>query len=122
MPAARSGGGRQVDDCEGVDVSTKPRETVTVTFEEVSKLARLARLKVDDTELEALRAQLVRVVGFVEQLREVDVEGVAPMTHALPLELPRRADEATDDVAGRKALMGSAGYEDGLVRLPRVVE
>lgn len=93
-----------------------------MTLEEASKLARLARLKVEGEELERLRTQLGRIVGFVEQLREVDVEGVEPMTHAIPLTLPRRADEASDDVVGRRALEGSAGYEEGLVRLPRVVE
>lgn len=93
-----------------------------LTLEEASKLARLARLRLGDDELEGLRAQLGRVVGFVEQLREVDVDGVEPMTHAVPLPLARRADEADGDVVGRRALEGSAGYEDGLVRLPRIVE
>lgn len=93
-----------------------------LTLEEASKLARLARLRLADDELEGLRTQLARIVGFVEQLAEVDVEGVEPMTHAVPLALRRRPDEPTPDVAGRRALEGSAGYEGGLVRLPRIVE
>lgn len=103
-------------------MSSGPGASVELTLEQASKLARLARLKLDDEELESLREQLVRVVGFVEQLSEVDTEGTEPLTHAVPMTLPRRPDEARDDVIGRAALEGSAGYEDGLVRLPRIVE
>lgn len=93
-----------------------------LSLDEARKLARLSRLALGDDELEALREQLGRIVGFVEQLSEVDTDGVEPMTHAVPMALPRREDTASDDVAGRSALQGSAGYEDGLVRLPRIVE
>ncbi len=101
---------------------SEKHSTSALSRADLEKLARLARLKIDDGQLEALRLQLGRIVGFVEQLAEVDVEGVEPMTHAVPMTLPRRADEADPDVAGRRALTGSAGYQDGLVRLPRIVE
>jgi aspartyl-tRNA(Asn)/glutamyl-tRNA(Gln) amidotransferase subunit C len=89
--------------------------------DDIEHLARLARLRTSDAERAALAAQLERIVGYVELLSEVDVEGVEPMTHAVPLDARRRTDEATD-VAGRRALEGSAGYSDGLVRVPRIVE
>lgn len=90
--------------------------------DEIETLARLSRLSLSDDERKALGEQLVRIVGYVEQLQEVDVDGVEPMSHAIPMTQRMRADEATDDVAGRRALRGSAGYSDGRVRVPRVVE
>lgn len=89
--------------------------------DEVRKVARLARLHLEDEELSALGAQLNDIVGYVEQLREVDTDGVEPLFHAVPLELRRRDDEAKEGV-GRRGLEGSAGYEDGLVRVPKIVE
>ncbi|MFZ9889917.1 MAG: Asp-tRNA(Asn)/Glu-tRNA(Gln) amidotransferase subunit GatC, partial [Myxococcota bacterium] len=65
---------------------------------------------------------LERMVGFVEQLREIDVEGVDPMTHATAEAVTLRSDVASMECLGRSALTASAGYGDGLVRVPRVVE
>jgi aspartyl-tRNA(Asn)/glutamyl-tRNA(Gln) amidotransferase subunit C len=95
--------------------------SVAFSKEDIEHLGRLARLRTTDEEREALAAQLQRIVGYVEQLSEVDVAGVEPMTHAVPMQ-QRRREDATQKVVGRRALEGSAGYEDGLVRLPRIVE
>lgn len=103
-------------------MSERGDQAFELSIEEASKLARLARLRLTDEQLQGLRGQLGRIVGFVEQLAEVDVDGVAPMTHAVPVTPRRRPDEPADEVAGRRALEGSAGYEDGLVRVPRIVE
>lgn len=92
-----------------------------LSLEEVRKIARLARLRLPDEQLRALGEQLNEIVGYVEQLREVDVEGVEPLFHAVPLELRRRPDEAREGV-GRRGLEGSAGYEEGLVKVPKIVE
>ncbi len=89
--------------------------------EEVRKLASLARLSLRDEEVAALQKQLGDIVGYVDQLKEVDIDGVEPMTHAVPAVLPRREDTPID-VLGRKAVEGSAGYEDGLVKVPKIVE
>lgn len=89
---------------------------------DVEKLARLSRLSLPEGELDGMLDQLNRIVGYVEQLSEVDVDGVEPMVHAVPTTLRHRADTAREDVVGRDALTGSAGYEDGLVKVPKIVE
>ncbi len=89
--------------------------------EDIRKLASLSRLALRDDEVAALQQQLGDIVGYVDQLKEVDIEGVEPMTHAVPAVLPRREDVAID-VLGRATVEGSAGYEDGLVKVPKIVE
>ena len=90
--------------------------------EEIDALARLSRLSLDDEERRTLAAELERVVGFVQQLQEVDVDGVEPMTHAIALSQRRRDDHILENVAGRRALAGSAGDGEAGVRVPRVVK
>lgn len=89
--------------------------------DDVVKAARLARIQLADSEVERLAADLERVVGYVEQLMAVDVAGVEPMVQPTTLPCPRRSDEPAS-VIGRGALVGSAGFDDGLVRVPRVVD
>lgn len=93
-----------------------------LSTDEIKKLARLSRLALDEGATEALREDLSRIVGYVQLLDEVDVEGVTPMTHAVPMGQRRRPDLAADEVVGRRGVERSAGYDDGLVRLPRIVE
>lgn len=93
-----------------------------LALDDAKRLARLSRLALSDGELEALREHLERMVGFVEQLQEIDVTGVEPMTHATSSAAVLREDRVSEECLGRAALRGSAGYEDGLVRVPRVVE
>ena len=92
-----------------------------ITRDDVVHAARLSRLRLSNEEVDAIAGDLMRVVGYVEQLMAVDVTGVEPMTHPLAVTSTRRADEARP-VLGRAALVGSAGYDDGLVRVPKVVE
>jgi aspartyl-tRNA(Asn)/glutamyl-tRNA(Gln) amidotransferase subunit C len=95
---------------------------VALSDNDVKKVARLSRLALDDAELAKLKGQLNAIVGYVEALQEVDVEGVEPLSHAIHMEQPRRSDEPLLDVVGRRGLAGSAGYEDGLVKVPKIVE
>jgi aspartyl-tRNA(Asn)/glutamyl-tRNA(Gln) amidotransferase subunit C len=88
--------------------------------DDVRKVARLARVKLDDDELAIITRDLTRVVGYVDALFAVDVGASEPMTHAVPLTAPQRADEPAA-VLGAAALTGSAGLEENLVRVPRVV-
>jgi len=67
----------------------------TVTAKDVKKIARLSRLHVDDDRLQPLADELNGILGWIEQLGEVDVEGVAPMTSAVAMPAPMRADEIT---------------------------
>ena len=62
----------------------------------VRRIAHLARIAVADDEVEHLRGELNAILAFVEQLSEVDVEGVDPMTSVTPMEMKKRPDEVTD--------------------------
>lgn len=94
---------------------------MTLTRDDAERAAWLSRLALCDEDLDRLTEDLARIVGFVEQLRAVDTDGVEPLFHPLSLELRRRPDAAEEGV-GRRGLEGSMGYEDGLVRVPKVVE
>lgn len=94
---------------------------MALSLDDIRHLARLARLGLDDAELERLGADLNEIVGYVEQLSKVDVEGVEPLFSPVPAGLRRRADEVAEGI-GRRGLEGSQGYEEGLVRVPKIVE
>ena len=89
--------------------------------DDVVKAARLSRLALTEAEIGRIAIDLERIVGYVEQLGAVDVEGIEPMVQPFDLEGVRREDVAAP-VIGRAAIAGSAGYDDGLVRVPKVVE
>jgi len=95
---------------------------MALSLDDLRKVARLARLALPDDELQKLGGQLNAIVGYVELLREVDVEGVEPLSHAIHMEQPRRKDEPLEAVVGPRGLAGSAGFEDGLVKVPKIVE
>jgi len=92
----------------------------------VKKLARLARLALDDAEVRALVPELAGIVRYVDSLRAVDVGDVAPMIHGHPpgarLHVPAGPDTAP--VLGRAAVAQSAGFDDddGTVTVPKVIE
>jgi aspartyl-tRNA(Asn)/glutamyl-tRNA(Gln) amidotransferase subunit C len=94
---------------------------MSFSIESVHKLASLARLKLSSEESERMQRDLNDIVLYVEQLFAVDVENIPPMTHAIPMDLPRRQDVAVS-VIGREGILGSAGYDDGLVRVPKIIE
>lgn len=102
---------------------------MTVDAATLKKLARLAKLAVDDAELRALVPELAAIVRHVDSLRAVDTTAVPPMRHGAPLDADVdvdavRADVAGVDVLGRAAVAGSAGFDvdDGTVGVPKVVE
>ena len=69
---------------------------MSITEDQARKVAHLARIAVDDAALPALARELSGILDFMEQLNEVDVEGVAPMTGVTPMHLKRRDDVVTD--------------------------
>lgn len=95
----------------------------------VKKLAKLAKLAIDDAEVAALLPELSGIVRHVDSLRAIDTTAVPPMTHGAPL---HEGDEAgvpgatqpAAAVLGRAALAGSAGFdaEDGTVKVPKVID
>ncbi len=88
----------------------------------VVKVARLARIAVSDDEAEALRGELNTILGFVEQLNEVDVEGVAPMTAVVHVPLKQREDVVTEGGQAEKVLANAPVREGPFFAVPKVVE
>ena len=88
----------------------------------VRNIATLARLAVKDEELDPIAGELSNIFKFIEQLAEVDTEGVAPMASATNLTLPRRADEVTDGNKRDAILANAPEQHDGFFLVPKVVE
>ena len=93
-----------------------------VDVETVRRVAHLARIAVADDEVEALRGELNAMLALFEQLGEVNVDGVEPMTSVTPMTMKMRRDEVTDgDIAD--AVIGNApAREDNFFLVPKVVE
>lgn len=93
-----------------------------VTAETVKKIARLSRLHVEEDRLAPLADELNGILGWIEQLGEVDVEGVEPMTSAVDMEAPLRTDKISDG-GKREAVLANAPKSDaGFYVVPRSVE
>ncbi|SFC48050.1 Asp-tRNA(Asn)/Glu-tRNA(Gln) amidotransferase subunit GatC [Tropicimonas isoalkanivorans] len=86
------------------------------------RVAQLARIKVEDPALPALAGEFNAILGFIEQLNEVDVEGVEPMTSVTPMRLKRRADVVTDGGYQDKVLSNAPDAREGFFAVPKVVE
>lgn len=87
-----------------------------------AKVAKLARIKVEDDALPALAVEFNIILGFIEQLNEVDVDGVEPMTSVTPMRLKRRADVVTDGNQQDKVLSNAPDAREGFFAVPKVVE
>ena len=87
-----------------------------------ARVAKLARIKVEEDALPALAAEFNAILGFIEQLEEVDVEGVEPMTSVTPQRLKRRADVVTDGEQQDKVLANAPDAREGFFAVPKVVE
>ncbi len=87
-----------------------------------ARVAKLARIRVEDDALPALADDFNTILGFIEQLGEVDVEGIEPMTSVTPMRLPRRADEVTDGDQQKKVLSNAPDAREGFFAVPKVVE
>jgi len=89
---------------------------------EVAHIAALARIRLDDSELEPLATELSQILSWVEQLGEIDTDGVAPMTSVAAMRLPMREDAVTDGDC-RDAILGNAPQSTrGFFAVPKVVE
>lgn len=88
----------------------------------VRKVARLARIAEPEEKLEALAKELTGIMSWIEQLNEVDTDGVAPMTSAVAVALPMREDVVTDGGDAAKVLSNAPKTVDGFYVVPKVVE
>lgn len=95
---------------------------MSVDTETVRRVARLARLAVREEELAPLATELNSILGWIEQLGEVDVDGVEPMTSVTPMALKRRADEVTDGSRRDDILANAPDAREGFFAVPKVVE
>jgi len=93
-----------------------------VSAEDVKKIARLSRLHVEDNRLQPLADDLNGILAWIEQLTEVDVEGVAPMTSAVDMVAPMRKDEISDGGRRDDILQNAPKKDDGFFVVPRSVE
>ena len=87
-----------------------------------AKVAKLARLKVDEAALPALAEEFNAILGFIEQLNAVDVSGVEPMTSVTPQRLKRRADQVNDGDQQNQVLANAPDAREGFFAVPKVVE
>ena len=95
---------------------------MSVDADTVRRIAHLARIAVAEEEVEHLRGELNAILAFVEQLSEVNVEGVEPMTSVIPMEMKKRADKVTDGGIRDDILKNAPAAEDGFFLVPKVVE
>lgn len=88
----------------------------------VRRIAHLARIAVKDEEVEHLQGELNAILAFVEQLGEVNVEGVEPMTSVTPMAMKSRADVVTDGDNPEAVLSNAPQSEDNFYMVPKVIE
>lgn len=87
-----------------------------------ARVAKLARIKVEPEALPGLAQEFNGILGFIEELNEVDVEGVEPMTSVTPQRLKRREDVVTDGNQQEKVLSNAPDAREGFFAVPKVVE
>jgi aspartyl-tRNA(Asn)/glutamyl-tRNA(Gln) amidotransferase subunit C len=95
---------------------------MSVDKDTVKRVARLARIAVSDAEAESLKAELNTILGFVEQLNEVDVTGVEPMTAVVAMKMKMRDDVVTDGENAANVLANAPERTDAFFAVPKVVE
>ena len=88
----------------------------------VTHITKLARIRVADDELDRLAAELSNIIGWVEQLSEVNVEGVEPMTSVVDMALPTRQDLVTDGGYAERVTAHAPQSQDGFFLVPKVIE
>lgn len=88
----------------------------------VRRIAHLSRIAVKEGEVSHLQGELNAMLAFVEQLSEVNIDGVEPMTSVMPMEMKKRADVVSDGEIPDKILANAPATEDHFFLVPKVVE
>lgn len=89
---------------------------------DIDHLARLAALRLSDSERSRVRADLQRIVAMVDRMQSVDTEGIAPLAHPLDASQRLRPDAHTEAVERARYQAGAPAVRDGMYIVPRVVE
>lgn len=95
---------------------------MSVDLDTVRRVAHLARIAVSDDEAKKMQGELNAILGFVEQLDEVDVSGVEPMTSVVQMDMKKRADVVSDGDCADDITANAPMSEDGYFMVPKVVE
>jgi aspartyl-tRNA(Asn)/glutamyl-tRNA(Gln) amidotransferase subunit C len=95
---------------------------MSVDEKTVRRIAHLARIAVTDAEVPHLQGELNAILAFVEQLNEVNVDGVEPMTSVTPMVMKKRQDGATNGGDADKIVRNAPATEDNFFLVPKVVE
>ena len=95
---------------------------MSIDVKTVRRVARLARIREPEERLEPLARELSGIMGWIEQLNEVDTDGVEPMTSVVAQQLPMRDDVVTDGGDADAVLANAPSAADGFFVVPKVVE
>ena len=95
---------------------------MSVDIATVKRVAHLARIAVSDEDAERMTGELNVILGFVEQLNEVDVSGVEPMTSVIPMEMKKRQDAVTDGSKADDIVANAPATQENFFLVPKVVE
>jgi aspartyl-tRNA(Asn)/glutamyl-tRNA(Gln) amidotransferase subunit C len=95
---------------------------MAIDADTVRRIAHLARIAIADEEIEHLRGELNAILTFVEQLSEVNVEGVEPVTSMVPMQLKKREDRVMDGEIPDQVLRNAPATDDNFFLVPKVIE
>lgn len=93
-----------------------------LTIDEVKETALLARLELSDEELGRMTRELDAILGYMDDLAGLDVAGVEPTTHAVPLDCPLRPDELGPHLSIEEALADAPRHLEELFEVPKIIE
>lgn len=93
-----------------------------ITKEQVKHVAHLARLSVSEEEVELFTEQLDAIIGFAEQLNELNTEGIEPTTHVLDVKNVLREDVKKESLPNEDVLKNAPDFQDGQVKVPSILE
>jgi len=92
-----------------------------INSEEVREIAALARLRLDEAEIERMAHELDGILGYIETVKNLPTADVEPMTHAVPFDCPMREDVAGQSLTVDEALQNAPRRRDGSFEVPRIV-
>ncbi len=95
---------------------------MSIDKDTAKRVAHLARIEVPPSDLDALAGELSGILNFMEQLNEVDIEGVEPMTSVTPMKAPQREDVVNDGGKPEAILANAPDVREGFFAVPKVVE
>jgi len=95
---------------------------MTISLDDVYRIAHLARVEIDAAHAEEVRTKLTSIFGLIDELAAVDTTGVEPMAHAQDASLPLRADAVVERDQSARYQEQAPAVEDGLYLVPKVIE